>query len=116
VIERRAFLLGAAGVVAVAPSIASATSVSKVYRIGVLEARPASENVANLDAFRHGLEELGYVERRQYVLEYRSADGLPDRFPAIAAELVRIPVDLILAAGTVAVLAAKNATKTISSW
>jgi len=112
-IERRAFLVGAAGIVLVAPAIGSATPAAKLYRIGVLEARPASENVVNLDAFRHGLEELGYLEQRQYVLEYRSADGVPDRFPAIAAELVRIPVDLILAAGTVAVLAAKNATKTI---
>ena len=112
-IERRAFLLGAAGVIVAVPSLGSAAPVSKLYRIGVLEARPASENVDNLEAFRHGLEELGYAEHRQYVLDYRSADGLPDRFPAIAAELVRIPVDLILAAGTVAVLAAKNATKTI---
>ena len=112
-IERRAFLIGAAAVVVATPSIGSAAPASKVYRIGILEARPAAENAVNLDAFRHGLEELGYVEQRQYVLEYRSADGLPDRFPTIAAELVRIPVDVILAAGTVAVLAAKAATKTI---
>jgi len=96
-----------------APSIGAAAPVSKLYRIGILEARPASENVANLAAFRRGLEELGYVADKQYVLEYRSADGLADRFPTIATELVRIPVDVILAAGTVAVLAAKGATKTI---
>jgi putative tryptophan/tyrosine transport system substrate-binding protein len=110
--ERRALLLGAAGVLT-APLIGAAAPLSKVYRIGILEARPASANVANLAAFRQGLEELGYVEQRQFVIEYRSADGQPDRYAVIAAELVRIPVDLILAAGTVAVLAAKRATQKI---
>jgi ABC-type uncharacterized transport system substrate-binding protein len=112
VIDRRAFLVAGAGILA-APSIGAAEPLSKRYRIGILEARPASTNVANLAAFRQGLEELGYVEQRHFVIEYRSADGQPDRFPMIAAELVRVPVDLILAAGTVAVLAAKRATKTI---
>jgi putative ABC transport system substrate-binding protein len=112
VIDRRAFLVAGAGVLA-APLIGAAEPLPKRYRIGILEARPASANVANLTAFRHGLEELGYVEQRQFVIEYRSADGQPERFSIIAAELVRIPVDLILAAGTVAVLAAKRATQTI---
>ena len=111
-IGRRAFVVAVGGVVA-APLFAAAQAPSKVYRIGILEARPASANVANLTAFRQGLEELGYVERRQFVIEYRSADGQPDRFQNLATELVRIPVDLILAAGTVAVLAAKAATRTI---
>ncbi|HEX3175561.1 MAG TPA: ABC transporter substrate-binding protein [Methylomirabilota bacterium] len=111
-IERRALLVGAAGILAV-PSIASPAPLSKPYRIGILEARPASDNGGNLAAFRLGLEERGYVERRDYVIEYRSADGRPERFAIMAAELVRIPVDVILAAGTVAVLAAKRATTTI---
>ena len=86
---------------------------SRRYRIGIMEARAASANAAHLAAFRRGLDELGYVEQRDFVLEYRSAEGQSDRFPTIAAELVRIPVDLILAAGTPAVLAAKRATQTI---
>ena len=110
--DRKAFLLAAGGFLATTV-VAGAQPQSKRYRIGILEARAASANVANLTAFRRGLEELGYVEQRQYVLEYRSAEGLPDRYPVIAAELVRIPVDVILAAGTVAVLAAKRATQTI---
>jgi putative ABC transport system substrate-binding protein len=70
---------------------------SRRYRIGIMEARAVSANAAQLAAFRRGLEELGYVEQRQFVLEYESAEGQPDRFPSIATELVRIPVDVILA-------------------
>ena len=115
---RRTFLRGIGSVLAAArATTARATGAaqpeSRRYRIGIMEARAASANAAHLAAFRRGLEELGYVEQRQFVLEYRSADGQPNRFPAIAAELVRIPVDLILAAGTPAVLAAKRATQTI---
>ena len=115
---RRRFLGGVGGVLATArATTARATGAappeSRRYRIGIMEARPATANAAPLAALRRGLEELGYVEQRQFVLEYRSAEGQPDRFPAIAAELVRIPVDLILAAGTPAVLAAKGATQTI---
>jgi putative ABC transport system substrate-binding protein len=110
--DRRAFLV-AAGSVVTTPWVGAAAPLAKVYRIGILEARPASDNAVNLAAFRRGLEELGYVEQQQFVIEYRSADGQTDRFSVIAAELVRIPVDLILAAGTVAILAAKRATRTI---
>jgi hypothetical protein len=98
---------------ATARATGAAQPESRRYRIGIMEARAASANAAQLAAFRRGLEELGYVEQRQFVLEYRSAEGQPDRFPAIATELVRVPVDVILAAGTPAVLAAKRATQTI---
>jgi len=54
----------------------------KVYRIGMLEAIPAARNAANLDALRKGLRDLGYVEGRNLVIEYRSADGRAERFPA----------------------------------
>jgi putative ABC transport system substrate-binding protein len=117
-ITRRTFLGEVGGVLAtVRATTAGATGAAQPeprrYRIGIMEARPASANAAPLAALRRGLEELGYVEQRQFVLEYRTADGQPDRFNAIAAELVRIPVDVILAAGTPAVLAAKRATQTI---
>ena len=99
--------------VTTAGATAAAQPESRRYRIGIIEARAASANASQLAALRRGLEELGYVEQRQFVLEYRSAEGQPDRFPAIAADLVRIPVDVILAGGTPAVLAAKRATQTI---
>jgi putative ABC transport system substrate-binding protein len=85
----------------------------KLYRIGMLERTPAAVNAANLNAFRSGLEEFGYVEGSSFVIEYRSADGHDERFPGLAAELVRLNVDLIVARGTPAALAAKAATRTI---
>jgi putative ABC transport system substrate-binding protein len=79
----------------------------------VLESISAAMNTANYEALRQGLRELGYVEGQNIVIEYRSADGHVERFPSLAAELVRLNVDLILTRGTPAVLAAKNATATI---
>jgi ABC-type uncharacterized transport system substrate-binding protein len=85
----------------------------KVYRIGVLETMSSTLNTVNLDALRQGLRELGYVEGQNFVIEYRSADGRPERFPGLATELVRLKVDLIVTRGTPAVLAAKKATGSI---
>jgi hypothetical protein len=69
-------------------------------------------NVANFDALRRGLRELGYVEGRNYLIEYRSADGRAERFAGLAAELVALPVDIIVTRGTPAAIAAKQATAT----
>ena len=79
----------------------------------MLETVSSTLNTANLDAFRQGLRELGYVEGQNFVIEYRSADGRPERFPGLATELVRLKVDLIVTRGTPAVLAAKKATGSI---
>src|SRR5262249_53197864 len=68
---------------------------------------------ANLSALRRGLGELGYLEGRNLLIEYRSADGRAERFPDLASELVRLKVDLIVTRGTPAVIAAKNATSEI---
>ena len=84
-----------------------------VYRIGMLETVPLTLNAANLDAFRKGLRDLGYIEGQNYVIEYRSADGNAERFPELAAELVRLPVDIIVTRGTPATRAAMNASATI---
>jgi putative ABC transport system substrate-binding protein len=81
-------------------------------RIGMLETVPAPAN-ANFDALRNGLRELGYDEGRSLIIEYRSADGRAERFPALAAELVRLNVDVIVTRGTPSALAARNATRTI---
>jgi putative ABC transport system substrate-binding protein len=113
VISRRAFLGTVAGGLLAAPLAAEAQPAGKVYRIGVLEGTPVALNAANLEAFRQGLQELGYVERQNYAIEYRSADGRPERFLDLAADLVRLKVDVIVTRGTGAALAAKNATRTI---
>ena len=94
------------------PAVGGAQS-QKLYRIGMLERTSAAANAANIKGFREGLRELGYVEGESFVIDYRSADGDDERFPALAAELVRSKVDLILTRGTPAALAAKNATGTI---
>jgi len=85
----------------------------KVYHIGVLETVSPALNAASFDAFRQGLWERGYVEGRNLVIEYRSADGRAERFPALAAELVGMKVDLIVTRGTPAARAATNATGSI---
>jgi len=110
--KRREFisLLGGA---ATWPLTARAQQATKSYRIGMLETISPALNAAHLDAFREGLRQLGYVKGKNYVIEYRSADGRADRFPSLAAELVRLGVDVIVARGTPAAVAAKNATETI---
>jgi ABC-type uncharacterized transport system substrate-binding protein len=70
-------------------------------------------NSANLDALRERLRELGYVEGQNLAIEYRSADGRPERFPDLAGDLVRLKVDLILTRGTPATRAARDATDSI---
>src|SRR5216117_1957021 len=111
--DRRTFIGRLAGGLLAAPLVVRAQQVGKIYRIGILEPIPAAQNAANLDALRKGLRDLGYVEGRNLVIEYRSADGRAERFPDLASELVRLKVDLIVTRGTPAARAAKNATGTI---
>jgi putative tryptophan/tyrosine transport system substrate-binding protein len=106
-IDRRGFLLGLAAASVAPPALAAA-----VHRIGVLDVVDAASNAANLAAFRQRLAEHGHVEGRNLVIEYRSADGRPERLTDLAAELVRLKVDLIVTRGTPAALSAKQATKT----
>jgi len=82
---------------------------AKVYRIGMLETTSASANRANLNAFLQGLREAGYVEGQNFVIDYRTADGRPERFRALAAELVLAKADIIVTRGSNAALAARNA-------
>jgi len=89
---------------------AEAQQTKKISHIGFL----ATNNLKNnLGALRQGLRELGYVEGKNFTIEYRSADGKFDQLPALAAELVRLKVDVIVTQGTPAAVAAQNATKTI---
>jgi putative ABC transport system substrate-binding protein len=110
---RRAFIFALGGVAATWPLVARAQQREKMRRIGVLETISVTLNAANYDSLREGLRELGYVEGRNLVIEYRSADGRIGRFPDLATELVRRDVDLIITRGTPAALAAKNVTATI---
>ena len=95
------------------PLAREAQSAGKLYRVGVLDAVGESSNAANLSAFRQGLRELGYVEGRNLVIEYRSADGRPERYVDLAKELVRLEVDVIVTRGASAALAARHVTGTI---
>ena len=89
------------------------SSRTKVPRIGFLAAASPSAIPARIEAFRQGLRELGYVEGKNIVIEWRSAEGKLDRLPALAAELVRLKVDVIVTGGPAATRAAKEATVTI---
>jgi putative ABC transport system substrate-binding protein len=94
---------------ALALSFAVCAQSGKIYRIGLLETTSASANRANLDALLRGLRDAGYVEGQNIVIDYRSVDGRPERFPELAADLVRAKPDVILTRGTPAALAAKSA-------
>jgi putative ABC transport system substrate-binding protein len=93
--------------------IAEAQQAKKVPRIGVLIALSPAAISARIEAFRWGLKELGYIEGKNIVIEERSAEGKADRLPGLAAELVRLQVDVIVAGGPAATGPAKEATSTI---
>ena len=93
--------------------LAQAEQAQKVPRIGYLIASTPSVIARRLDAFRQGLRELGYVEGKNIVIEPRYAHGNFDRLPALAAELVRLKVDVIVTTGPTSTRPAKEATSTI---
>ena len=99
-------------VLGAAPLAAEAQQAAQVARIGYLATNLATNPLLR-EAFRRGLRDLGYVEGRNLVIEYRGAEGKLERLPALAAELVTLKVDVIVAPSGVGALAAKQATKTI---
>ncbi len=110
---RRRELVIILGSAAMWPLIAEAQQAAKPARIGYLGVA-ARDNNLNPEAFLRGLRDLGYIEGRNLVIEYRDAEGKPERFPALAAELVALNVDVIVAGGgTLGALAAMQATKTL---
>jgi len=111
-IDRRAFLGTLALAVAAAPLRAAAQSPAKVVRLGALVfgARPVD---ANLPRLLEALRDLGYAEGRNLTIEYRYAEGKPERLPELAADLVRVKPDLIYVAGGDVARHAKEATRTI---
>lgn len=108
---RRTFLGTMAGALLVAPRAVRAQPPARPATIGVLASSPLTEAVQ--EALRDGLREQGYVEGRNIVIEWRFAEGRRDRADALAIELARLKVDVIVALLTPAALAAKNATSTI---
>jgi putative tryptophan/tyrosine transport system substrate-binding protein len=111
--DRRAFMVSITGSLLAAPLAAEAQEAAKVARIGYLSTNLAA-NPHIQEAFRQGLRDLGYVEGRNVVIEYRDAEGKPERLPALAAELVALKVDVIVAAASNHLaLAAKQATRTL---
>src|ERR1700674_1714857 len=109
--RRRGFimLLGAA---ATWPLAARAQQPAKVPRVGILSPA-ASETAATLTAFREEIRDLGYIEGQTIALDFRLSKGITDALPALAAELVRVPVNVIVTDTTSATLAAFGATRTI---
>ena len=109
--KRREFILGLGGATAMWPL--SLNAQERMRHIGVLETTDERVKPDDIDALRKGLRELGYVEGKNMTIAYRTADGRPERFPALAAELIALNVDLIVTRGTPAAIAARDATKTI---
>jgi len=108
-LKRREFIKLVGGAVVAWPVVAVAQAPGRLWKIGVL----ANESWPPLEGLRHGLRDLGYVEGKTHLFVYRFAQGQTSRFPALAAELVNLPVDLIVSWGTPASLAAHRATSTI---
>jgi putative ABC transport system substrate-binding protein len=94
-------------------SSAEAQPPTKVHRIRYLAANSLSDNAARIEGFRQGLRELGYVEGKNIIIEWRSAVGKPDRLPALAAELVSLNVEVLVSYGPTPTRVAKKATTTI---
>ena len=110
--DRRVFIVTAASFLAV-PLVGEVQQAATVPRIGYLSVNLAASPPNLHEAFRQGLRDLGYVEGRDIVIEFRDAGGKAERLPALAAELVALKVDLIVAPPTLAALAAKQATRTL---
>ena len=108
-ITRRAFC----SILLALPFPVRAQQAKKIPRIGFIGGASRSAGSARIDAFRQGLRELGYVEGKNIVIEWRFAEGKLDRLPALAAELVRLKVDIIVTSTPLATRAAKEATSTI---
>src|SRR5688572_20410776 len=109
--DRRAFLGSLGFGVLAAPMAAEGQSTVKIPSIGVLVFTSMTRTFQ--DEFRQGLRDHGYIEGQNVVVEWRTAEGQTDRAKALAAELVRLRVDVIVAVNTPAVQAAANATSTI---
>src|SRR5262249_50088257 len=110
--KRREFITLLGGAAGAWPLAARAQQQAKVPRVGILSPA-ASETAATLTAFREGIRDLGYVERETIAFDFRLSKGIMDALPTLAADLVRISVNVIVTDTTIATLAAFDATHTI---
>src|SRR5271165_2118668 len=111
-LKRREFVTLLGGAAAAWPLGASAQQTAKIARIGYLISG-LTVNPHLPEAFRRGLRDLGYIEGRNFVIDYRDAEGNLERFPALAAELVALKVDVIVAGNVPQAMAAMHATSTL---
>ncbi len=111
--NRRAFVGGVAAATALAPRAASAQTPAKARRVGLLMTTTPTVAAHIVVAFADGLRDLGHVEGKNVFFEYRWAEGHRERFAEMAADLVRQPVDVLVASSQAAALAAQRATTTI---
>ena len=111
--RRRDFIAALGGAAAMPLAVRAQQQAGKMPRIGYLRLTSPSDRPPLLDAFRQGLRELGWVEGQNIVIDYRFAEDRLDRLPDLAAELVRLKVDILVSVGTQGVTAATNATETI---
>ena len=111
--NRRTFLSALSGSLLAAPLAAEAQQTGKVYRVAFLGSTSPSGYASQMEAFRRGLRDLGYVEGQNLVIEFRWAQGKNERLPELAAELVRLKPDVLVTHGPPGALAAKRATDTI---
>src|SRR5499426_47829 len=109
--KRREFMTLLGGAAAAWPLAARAQQTARLPRIGILWPNPVTASGHFVDAFRQGLGELGYVEGRNMTIEFRTAEGTMERLPDLAAELVRLPVEVILTATSPTIRAAQQATR-----
>jgi putative ABC transport system substrate-binding protein len=112
-IDRRTFIATVTAGILAAPLVGEAQPATGVRRIGFMSLRSGPTDNPQLDAFRRELREMGYLEGRNVVLEIRYAEGTPEKLPGLAAEMVRLRVDVIVTQSGVAAIAASKATKTI---
>jgi len=111
--DRRRFVSACAGSLVITPSIVKAQPAGKVYRVGFLLGATEESVVSLFRALKEGLQELGYIEGRNLVLDRRNGDGKMERLPDLAGELVRAKVEVIVTGTNIHVAAARRATSTI---
>jgi putative tryptophan/tyrosine transport system substrate-binding protein len=111
--DRRTFAKAIGAALALVPFVGEAQPAAKIYRIGFLGLTSASAYASRVEALRAGLRDLGYIEGKNIVIEVRWADGNYDRAPGLAAELVRLKVDVLVVHSTTGARVAEQATTTI---
>ena len=110
---RKIFYVALSAMLVAFCSSAEGQQAGKIFRIGFLDSSTSSGSAVLLDAFRQELSKLGWIEGKNIAIEYRFAEQKAERLPELAADLVRLKVDLILVSGAPTALAAKGATTTI---